>query len=163
MQTREAPVQEAAPEQPETKHRNGTPWLIAAAVVLGLIAVGLVMWALDDDASDPQLTTVAELVDTMHEGLNEGDIDKATSVFTEDGVWVWEGNAGPAATSFARVPSDFTWERVSEVTELGEGHYIFVQQFGSDEITRAAVVIELDGDLMSQGEWVTEIYGAPAD
>ena len=84
MQTQEAPVREAAPEQrPEATRRNRMPWLIAVAAILGLVAVGLVIWA-SDDASDPQLETVTELVDTMHEGLNENDIDTFTSVFTDD-------------------------------------------------------------------------------
>lgn len=74
MQTQEAPVvQEAVPEQPEKKHRSRMPWLIVAVVVLGLIAVGLAIAAIDDDASDPQLETATELVDTMHEGLREDD------------------------------------------------------------------------------------------
>jgi hypothetical protein len=60
------------------------PWLIVVAVVLGLVAVGLVIWASDDDASDPQLETVTALVDTFHEGLNERDADKASSEFIAD-------------------------------------------------------------------------------
>jgi ketosteroid isomerase-like protein len=169
MQTQEAPVQEAAPTRPETKHRNRTPWFIAAAVVLGLIAVGLVMWAFDDDASDPQLETVTELVNTMHEGLNENDVDTFTSVFTDDAVWVWE-NAVPVSSAFGSVPSGYTWERVSEVTELGHDEqgdesYTFVHEFGDEIITRAVVVVDFDGELMSRAEWVSGPfdYEVPAD
>lgn len=163
MQTQQAMVQEAAPEQPETTHRNWTRWLIAAAVALGLIAVGLVMWALDDDASDPQLETVTELVNTMHDGLNERDVDQFMSVFTDDAVWVWEGSPTPVAIAFERVPSTFTWERVSEVTQLGyeesgDGYYTFVHEFGDEIITRAVVVIDFDGELISRAEWVSAIY-----
>jgi hypothetical protein len=159
MQTHVAPVQEAAPEQPETKRRNWTPLLIAAAVVLGLVTLGLARWVLDDDASDPQLETVTQLVDTMHDGLNERDVDKFTSVFTEDGVWGTEGDAVPVANAFQLVPSSISdWERVSEVTELGDDHYIFVQQFHGDGIQRNAVEVQLNGDLISQADWIADFY-----
>ena len=171
MQTKEeVPVQEAVAQQPETKHRSWTPWLIVAAVVVGLVAVGLAIWAFNDDASDPQLETATELVDTMHEGLNENDIDTFTSVFTDDAVWVWEDSPSPVANSFRSVPSDFTWERVSEVTQLGsdesgDEYYTFVHEFGEGIITRAVVVLDLDGELISRAEWVSGPidYEAPAD
>jgi hypothetical protein len=41
MQTQEAPVREAVPEQHEAKHRNWTSWLLATALLLGVIAVAL--------------------------------------------------------------------------------------------------------------------------
>jgi hypothetical protein len=155
-------VHEAVPEQPETKHRNWKPWLIAAALVLGLVAVGLAIWAFDDDASDPRLETVTELVDRMHEGMNERDADMVTSVFTEDATV----NGTPVSTAYAQaaVLSDF--ERVSEVTELGalepgSQYYIFVQQMANAngvDIFRAPTLVELDGDLLSHAEWVPDFF-----
>lgn len=146
-------------ERAEAKHRNWMPWLIVAAV-LGLVAVGLAIWALDDEASDPQLETVNELVDRMHEGLNERDADKVASVFTEDAVV--NGTSLSTAYQQAGVLSDF--ERVSEVTQLGElepgaDYYIVVQQFANGEtIMRAPTLIELDGELLSQFEWVPDYF-----
>ena len=161
MQTQEAPMREAAPEQPETKDRNWMPWLIAVAVVLGLVAVALVIWASEDDASDPQLETVTELVDTMHEGLNERDSDKVSSVCTDDAVV--NGTSVSTAYVQASVLSDF--ERVTEVTRLGEGesggdYYIFVQQMADSggDLFRAPTLIELDGDLVSHAEWVPSFF-----
>lgn len=162
MQTQEAPVQPAAPEQPEAKRRNWTPWLIAVAVVLGLVAVGLVIWAFDDNASEPQQETVTELVDTMHEGLNERDADKVTSAFTEDATV--NGTSVSTAYAEAGVLSDF--ERVTEVTELGESepgsdYYMVIHQFAnvtSGDVIRAPLLIELDGDLVSQAEWVPDYF-----
>lgn len=152
MQTQEAPVvQEAVPEQPEKKHLSRMPWLIVALVVLGLIAVGLAIAAIDDDASDPQLETATELVDTMHEGLREDDEEKFMSVFTEDAVF---GSGDPRfevpmSIAFTGL-TDSGWERVSEFIELNSSVYIYVYQFeGADEIVRNAMVIHLDGDLIS--------------
>ena len=166
MQMHEAMASEAGPQQPQLKHSSSKTWLVAAAVVLGAIAVGLVTWALvdfDDEASDPQLETATELVDTMHEGLNEDDVEKAASVFTADGVWLWQGSEVPVATGFENptIMAISNWQRVSEVIELGEGVYTFVQEMGTD--TRAVVVIEFDGDLLSQARWVSDFYEAPTD
>ena len=161
MQTQEAPMQEAAPKQPETKHRNWVPWLIAVAVVLGLVAVGLVIWASDDDASDPQLETVTELVDTYHEGLNERDADKVTSSFTADATV----NGTTVSTAYAQASGLSDFERVTEVTRLGEGetgddYYIFVQQMADSggDVFRAPSLIELDGELVSSAEWVPGFF-----
>jgi hypothetical protein len=161
MQTKEAPMQEAAPELSETKHRNWMPWLIAVVVVLGLVAVGLVIWASDDDAADPQLETVTELVDTLHEGLNERDADTVSSVFTADATV--NGTSVSTAYTEAGVLSDF--ERATEVTRLGaiepgSDYYIVVQQFvaGVDDDIRAPLLIELDGDLMASAEWVPDFF-----
>ena len=77
--------------------------LIAVIAVLALALVGLGAWVIydqtsgSDEAADPQLETVTELVDTMHEGLNERDLEKFTSVFTEDAVWV--ANASGASVT----------------------------------------------------------------
>jgi hypothetical protein len=161
MKTQETPMKEAAPEQTETKHRNWMPWLIAAAAVLGLVAVGLAIWASDDDASDPELETVTELVDTFHEGLNERDADKVSSVFTADATV----NGTTVSTAFAQASGLSDFERVTDVTRLGEGetggdYYIFVQQMveGDGDLLRAPSLIELDGDLVSQAEWVPGFF-----
>lgn len=165
MQNNETTVQGAVPEQPQPEHGNSKSWLVVTAVVLGVIAVGLVIWALVvfDESSDSQLETATELVDTMHEGLNEDDAQKAASVFTEDGVWLWQGSKVAVATGFEdpTIMAISNWERVSGVIELGDGVYTFVQEMGTD--TRAVVVIELDGDLLSRARWVSDFYEAPTE
>ena len=139
--------------------------LIAVIAVLGLALAGLGAWVIYDqtsDSDDPQLETVTELVDGLHEGLNERDLDKVSSVFKEDAVV--NDTRVPTAFAEASVLSDF--ERVSEVTELGEfdpgtDYYIFVQQFvnvNSGDLMRAPMLIELDGDLLSQAEWVPDFF-----
>jgi hypothetical protein len=161
MQTQEAPMQEPALEQTETKHRSWMPWLIGVVVVLGLVAVGMAIWASDDDASDPQLETVTELVDTFHEGLNERDADRVSSVFTEDAFV----NGTPVSTAFERASTLSDFERVTEVTRLGSvesggDYYIVVQQFvaGVGDGIRAPLLIELDGELMASAEWVPGFF-----
>jgi hypothetical protein len=165
MQTQHRTMRNASPQEPETGHHRRTHVLIAIAAVVALAAAGLAIWALagtDDEASDPQLETVTELVDTMHKGLNERNLEGVRSVFTEDATV----NSTSVSTAYAQASALSNFERVSEVAELGElepgsDYYLFVQQFESvesEDLIRAPLLIELDGDLLSQAEWVPDLF-----
>lgn len=170
MQANRAPTTEAQPEEGSAKPHSRSPLLIVAAVVTGLIAVGVAIWTFadSDDTSDAQLETATELIDTWNRGLSENDPEMAASVLTEDGVFLYASGevvAGSRSEMERAVQTrgdnltDLT--RVSEVTELGGGVYTFVQQFygSSGELTRAVVVMELDGELASRVQWVSDFYG----
>ncbi|MDH3302844.1 MAG: hypothetical protein OES24_20285 [Acidimicrobiia bacterium] len=170
MQGQDAPATEALPEDHVSEDSDGTPWLIVAAVFVGLLAVGAAIMAFvdSDDRSDAQLITVTELIDTWNMGLNENDPELTASVLTEDGVMLWPdgevaaGSKSEMERAVLRFGASFDeLTRVSDVTKLGDDVYTFVQQFRSDGVlTRAVVVIELDGERASRIEWVSDFYGS---
>lgn len=145
------------------------PLLIAVIAVLAVALAGLGAWVVDDrssgsdEASDPQLEAVTELVDRLHDGLNERNADQVRSVFTVDAIV----NETSVSTAYEQAAGLSDFERVSEVTELGDldqggnDHYVFVQQFvtaDSGDLMRAPMLVELDDGRLSRAEWVPGFF-----
>lgn len=151
-------MQEHATRTGGTAAGHRTPWMImiVIAAVVALAVAGA--WAVvgDDGESDPQ-ETATELVDRWSEAWMDNDLDRARSVFTDDGMFVSPTGENITMEELPEFFEEYAPEfvdvqRTSDLSMRTDGVYSWTGEMQDLEgvwlLTTG--VIELDGELASR-------------
>ena len=136
-------------------------WLIATVIAFLSLVSTVPSCGDDDDSADP-LTTATELADAWIQGWSESDPDGVASVFTEDGVYVYEFQTYQGRDEIAGFVEERGSDienglRVGDVSETDDGTYVWVAEWDAHgERYTGTLATELDGDLASRIVWVED-------
>ncbi len=139
------------------------PWVWIAIAVVAVLAIAGIAWIAvgDDGTSDIDIAT--ELANTWGRGWEENDPEAVGSVFTDDGIHI--GVNGVVQTKEEHMQDVRTrgqlitkTEPVTDLTATDDGTFTYVADFTAYGTTKysGVVEIELDGDLATRIEWLSQ-------